>query len=130
MEIEKIVGLALVASVLAILVKNFRPEISIGVSVVTVGVLLAMISPYIKTIFNSFTELSEMIGLKGRYLTIIMKTVCVAYISQLGAEICRDAGENAIGTKVEICGKVIIAVMSLPMIFELFRVIEKIIEPF
>lgn len=128
MGIEKIIGVALVTVVLSVLLKSYRPEISLSISLVSMGVMFALISPYMKTALNSFVNLSEQIGLNIKYMVIVIKVIGVAYITELGAEICRDSGENAVGTKVEICGKIIIIVMSMPVIYELFEVIGEIVS--
>lgn len=128
MGIEKIIGIALVAVVLSVLIKEYRPEISVLISVSSVAVMFIVISPYLKTVMASFVNLSEQIGINVSYMIIVIKVIGVAYITQIVSEICRDAGENALGTKMEICGKIIITVMSLPIIYELFEVIGEVIN--
>ena len=128
MVIEKIIGIALVSAVLSVLLKGYRPETSLFISLITIAVLFGMISPYLRSILSSFVDISGQIGLEIRYISIIIKVIGIAYITQIGAEICRDSGENAIGTKLELCGKIIIIVMSLPIIYELFEVVGKIVN--
>ncbi len=128
MGIEKIIGIALVSVMMAVLLKGYRPEISLAVSLTAMAVMFAIISPYLKTALNSFINLSEQIGLNMKYMAIIIKVIGIAYITQIGVEICRDAGENALGTKVEICGKIVIIVMSMPVIYELFEVISEVVS--
>ena len=128
MGIEKIIGIALVAVVLSVLIKEYRPEISILISVLSVAVMFIVISPYLKTVMVSFVNLSEQIGINISYMIIVIKVIGVAYITQIVSEICRDAGENALGTKMEICGKIMITVMSLPIIYELFEVVGEVIN--
>ena len=128
MIIEKVIGIALVTVVLSVLLKSYRPEISLLISIISIGIMFVLISPYLKTTLNAFVNLSEQIGLNIKYMIIVIKVIGVAYITELGVEICRDSGENAIGTKVEICGKIIIIVMSLPVIYELFEVINEVVS--
>ena len=128
MGMEKIIGIALVSVILSVLLKGYRPEISLAVSLTAMAIMLAIISPYLKTALNSFINLSEQIGLNMKYMAIIIKVIGIAYITQIGVEICRDAGENALGTKVEICGKIVSIVMSMPIIYELFEVISEVVS--
>ena len=128
MVIEKIVGIALVSVVLSVLLKGYRPEISVSVSLVAMAVMFAVISPYLKTVLNSFVNITEQIGMEIKYIVTVIKVIGIAYITQIGAEICRDSGENAIGTKVELCGKIVIIVMSLPVIYELFDVVSRVVS--
>ena len=128
MGMEKIIGIALVSVIMAVLLKGYRPEISLAVSLTAMAVMFFMISPYLKTALGSFINLSEQIGLNMKYMAIIIKVIGIAYITQIAVEMCRDAGENALGTKVEICGKIVIIAMSMPVIYELFEVISEVVS--
>ena len=128
MGMEKIIGIALVSVIMAVLLKGYRPEISLAVSLTAMAVMFSIISPYLKTALGSFINLSEQIGLNMKYMAIIIKVIGIAYITQIAVEMCRDAGENALGTKVEICGKIVIIAMSMPVIYELFEVISEVVS--
>ena len=45
---------------------------------------------------------------------MLVKIIGMAYLVQFGAEICRDAGESAIGSRVELGGRVLILSLTLP----------------
>ena len=47
---------------------------------------------------------------------ITIKIVGIAYISEFSTQALKDAGETAIASKVELAGKLIITVMTLPLI--------------
>ncbi len=128
MEIEKIIGIGMTAVLLSAVLKNYRPEISVSLSVIAVAVMFALISPYFKTVTVFFLDLSRRIGIESNIMIIVAKVIGVAFITQIGAEICKDAGENAIGTNIEICGKIIIIAMSMPIISQLFDVVGKVID--
>lgn len=50
------------------------------------------------------------------YLNTVLRIVAIAYIAQFGAQICRDAGESAIGGKIELAGKIMIMFLAVPML--------------
>jgi stage III sporulation protein AD len=60
------------------------------------------------------------------YLNTLLKVIGIAYISEFGAEICKDAGENSIASKVELAGKVVIIIQAVPIITSLLDLIIKI----
>jgi stage III sporulation protein AD len=60
------------------------------------------------------------------YFTSVLKITGIAYISEFGAEICRDAGEGAIASKIEMAGKVIIIALAIPVITSLIDLVLKI----
>ncbi len=128
MGIEKILGIGIITVILSALMRSYRPEISPLISIGAVAIIFALISPRLKSVMVYFVDLSEKIGISSEHIIIVVKVIGVAYIAQIGAEICRDAGENAIGTKIEIAGKVIILTLSMPVIYNLLEVVGRIIN--
>ena len=48
-------------------------------------------------------------------------------MTQLGAELCRDAGEGAIASKIEFGGKIMIVALSVPVMYSFLEVVETVI---
>ena len=72
-------------------------------------------------------NLSENANLNERYMVIILKILGIAYIAQFGMEMCKDAGENAIASKIEIAGKALIMTVSIPIITGVAEIITKVL---
>ena len=58
---------------------------------------------------------------------IILKITGIAYIVEFGKNICIDAGQSAIATKLEMAGKVIVVVLSLPLMNSLISVLSGLV---
>lgn len=116
MEIFQIVGLALIAAVISIILKNQRPEIAIQISIVTGIIIFLMMALKISTVINLLQEFARKVNLDIIYLTTVLKIIGIAYITTFGAEICRDAGESAIASKIEFAGKILIMVLAIPVL--------------
>ena len=58
----------------------------------------------------------------------IFKTLGVCYITQIGRDVCNDCGETALGDKVDLAGKIIIAAMSLNIITQVLEMITELIK--
>ena len=58
MTIEKIIGIGIVAVILSVMLKNYRPEISVGVSVVTVAILFIIVSPQLQSVMVFFIDIA------------------------------------------------------------------------
>lgn len=128
MDIFKVVGLGLAAAVLAVFIKNWRAEIAIQISLVASAVVFCMMVPYLKTVLEMFRDISNRIGLDVKYITLVLKVIGIAYITQFGAELCRDSGETAIASKIEFGGKVIIITLSMPVLYSFLEVVETIVR--
>ena len=91
-----------------------------AVSVITGIVIFLQLFGYFANIISQLYNMTALSGIKSEYVSIILKVTGIAYITQIGSEICKDAGESAIGTKIEIAGKVLIAAACLPLVTTLF----------
>jgi stage III sporulation protein AD len=117
LEILQVVGIGIIASVVIVMVKQTQaPHSAILISmVVGIGIFLAMM-PQITMVVNILQELSERAGVNKFYLEIIFRIIGIAYITEFGAQVCRDAGEGAVAARVEFAGKIIIMVLAIPII--------------
>lgn len=128
MEIIQIVGIGIVATILVVLLKQSNlSEFAILVSIITGLVIFFMIIDKLKYIIDTLANLSRSINVEFTYFTTILKIIGVAYIVEFGAQISRDAGEEAIASKIELGGKIIIMVLSMPILLALIDLIIKIL---
>jgi len=125
-DILQIIGLALVATVLIAVLKANRPEIAIQISIATGIIVFAMILGKISAVVELLNSYAQKINIDTIYLSTLLKIVGIAYIAKFGAEVCKDAGENAIASKVELAGKVMIIVLAVPIITSLMELIINI----
>ncbi|GAB6087775.1 stage III sporulation protein AD [Alkaliphilus crotonatoxidans] len=123
MEIFQIVAIGLVATVLAILVKNQKPELGIYISLVTGFVIFIFVLAKLQSVIEILNQLANKISIDDIYLATILKIVGIAYIAEFGAQVCKDAGEGVIASKIEFAGKVLIMVMAVPILVSLMDLI-------
>ena len=116
MEIWQIVGLALIVTVISVVLKQIRPEIALQLSILAGAAIFILIISKIKIIVDLLQTLADQANISSYYLLIVLKIVGVAYLAEFGAQICRDAGEGALATKIEVAAKVGVIVLSIPII--------------
>lgn len=127
MEIIQIVAISIIAVILAVVIRQYRPELALQISVVT-GLLI-----FLAVIFKMASVLDALRTFTGRmnidtvYISTIFRIVGIAYIAEFGAQVCKDAGENSIASKIELAGKVIILVLAVPILMALMELIMEII---
>lgn len=127
MDIIKIIGIGLISLIIIIVLKQYRPEFTIYVSIIS-GILIIMLSmDKLTGIINILTTLSNKTGLNSEYLGILLKITGIAMLTEFAVSICNDAGESAIATKVDLGGKIIIISISIPIIVALLELIVKIL---
>lgn len=126
MNIIQIVSIGLVATVLIIILREERPEISILLSIATGVLIFIFIIDKVVYVIDVLKDLSNKANLDFIYFTTILKIIGIAYICEFGSQIAKDAGEGAIATKIELAGKVMILVISIPILMALLELIIKI----
>ena len=128
MEILQIVGVGIVATVLIVLLRQSnRSECALLVSLVTGIIIFTLILNKLKYVVEVLNQLVRSTGVEFAYFTTILKIIGIAYIVEFGAQISRDAGENAIASKIELGGKVIMMVLALPILLALMDLVVKIL---
>ena len=126
-EIIKIIGIGLVALVIAIILKQYRPEFAIYVSMVAGVLILVLIMDKFTGIINLLKSISDKTYINQQFLGILLKITGIAIITEFAVSICSDAGEKAIASKIEIGSKVIIIAMSIAIISSLLELIVEIL---
>ena len=115
MSYIKILGFAVISLTAVIIFRRMKEEYAVFISLFA-GIALTLtaisiLSPVILEITNFCN--SEHIT---PYIPVILKSAGVAIITTVGVDLCRDAGEQALGNKLELCGKALILSLSLPLV--------------
>ncbi len=126
-EVFKIVAFCIVAVCLILVIKEQRKEIALLLTIFTSVCLLIFVVFKIESIFDLLSTLVDKSGINKDFLFIIIKITIIAYIIEFGKNICQDASQTAIATKLEMAGKVIIVVLSLPIISSLVNILVGLI---
>lgn len=127
MDIFKIGIIGIIAVILAITIKNQSQQISLLISITTGILIFLIILPSLENVIEAIFDIIKKLDIGIGYIGIILKIIGISYISEFCTQICQDAGENAIASKIELGGKVIIMLISVPIITELLDLITKLI---
>ncbi len=116
MDMVQVVGIGMTAVLLTLVVRRSHPELAVQITIVVAGIVFFLVLDKLRMIIKLFTEMAHRAGIGEMYLIILLKIIGISYLVEFGAQICRDAGEGAIASKVELAGKVMILVMAVPII--------------
>lgn len=115
MEFPAVVGAALVAAVLAVTLREVKKEYALVLTLCCGALLLLWAAGVVSPALEELRSMIEATRIEGEYGEILMKTLGISFLTQLASDACKDAGEGAIAAKVELCGRICIVVLSLPM---------------
>ncbi|MTI84166.1 MAG: stage III sporulation protein AD [Firmicutes bacterium] len=127
MEIMPVVGLAIVAAVMGIVLKQSKPEVAVLLSITVGAVIFLAVLGKIGSVIDILKQLAGRAQISDIYLATILKIVAIAYIADFGAQICRDAGEGAVASKIEFAAKILVLVLAVPIVVAVLEALLKLV---
>ena len=128
MEIIKILGISLISLVLIIILRQYRPEFAIYVSIFAGILIIALVIDKLNGIVDMIKSLTSRTNINSKFLILLIKMTGISFLSEFGVNICRDSGESAIASKIEMGTKIIIISMSIPIISSLLEIVLKLLS--
>lgn len=128
MGIIKIIGVAFIVAITAILLKSTKPELSFAVTVTGVIIILLFIVDSLRNTLAFFTEIARVAGVENGLLKILLKIVGVGYLTEFCAGILNDFGSNSIADKVILGGKITVLALSIPILEGLLTMIKGFLQ--
>jgi stage III sporulation protein AD len=127
MEIVQIVGMGFVVTLLILIIRQQKPELAVQLGITLAAIIFLMVLSKIQVVLNVFQDLADKANISQMYLNTILKIIGIAYITEFGSQVCRDAGEGAVAGKIEFAGKIMIMVMAIPIIALVLDTITRLI---
>lgn len=127
MEFIKIIGIGLIALIIIILLKQYKPEFAIYISLLTGVLILLLVMDELSGIINLLQTFANKVSINSTFLKLLIKITGITFLSEFAVSICKDAGETAVASKIEIGTKIIIISMSIPIISSLLEIILSVL---
>ena len=126
MDIIKIIGVGITALIIIIILKQYKPEFTVYVSLIAGTIILFMVMDKLSGVVSILTSLTEKTGVGSTFLKVLLKITGIAILTEFAVSICKDSGETAIASKIDLGGKIIIISISIPIITALLELIINI----
>lgn len=127
MDIIKIIGIGLIAVIIIVIVRQYKPEFTLYISLLAGAIILFLVIDKLSEIINLLESLSNKTSINNEFLKLLIKITGIAFLTEFAVSICKDTGENAIANKVDMGGKIIIVSMSIPIISSLLETIVEVL---
>ena len=123
MDIVQIVLIGIVATLLYILLKDISPSYSFFIVLITSILILVIVIKQIGIIIQLLKSLGDKASVNAFYVETILKIIGIAYITELGSNVTKDAGLASVASKIELAGKIFILLLAIPIISAVVEVI-------
>lgn len=117
----------MIALIIIIILKQYKPEFVIYVSIIAGAIILFLVMDKLTGIIGILSNLSNKAGINSEFLGILLKITGIAFLTEFAVSICNDSGETAIANKIDLGGKIIIIAISIPIISSLLELMIKIL---
>ena len=102
MDIIKIIGIGFIAVIIIIILKQYKPEFAIYVSLAAGILILGMTFDTISQIVGVINDYTNKASINNKFVIVLLKITGIAILAEFATSICKDAGESAIATKIDI----------------------------
>lgn len=102
MDIIKIIAIGLISLIIIILLKQYRPEFAIYISLLTGVLILMFVTDELSGIVSLLESISTKASINLEFLALLLKITGIAFLSEFAVSICNDSGEGAIASKIEL----------------------------
>ena len=127
MSILSLAGLALLAAMLILVLRELRPAFvplaRVAAALVLLGAALSLYAPVLARIEALFAQTGA-----GEYMDVVLRALGIALICELTALLCRDLGEGTLAQGVELFGKLEILVLSLPLLDKVLEMAKELLQ--
>lgn len=127
MDLIQVVALTVLAAMLALVLKNQRPELALQMGIAAGALVLLLVADQLVGVIGEIEKIGRQFGLEGEQFLVVLKVIGMAYLAEFGVQICKDAGEGALAGKVELAGKVMIIAVSIPVVSSLLEMVTSIL---
>ncbi len=128
MPVFQLCAVAVITAVCAFILKSQKSDLLPLCVTAGGGMLVLWGFDYFSGRLKFIKQFSEQTNIDKSVLRIIFKVVGVGYLIELTASSIKDLGFESVADKLVLCGKIIIFVMSVPILQSLFGVIVKLIQ--
>lgn len=95
MDIIKIIGVSFVALIIIIVLKQYKPEFVIYVSIIAGIIILFMVMDRFAGIISLLQSIADKASINNEFLILLLKITGIAFLAEFAVSICTDAGERS-----------------------------------
>lgn len=127
MNIVHVIGLAVFAVIAALIIRQFKPEMALVVTLAAGCVILFVVLGSLGKVVEGLQNLAKNSGVQNGYMLPLVQVLGIGYLAEFGSSLCKDAGYASLASKVELAGKVVILLIALPIVTSLMQMIFQLL---
>ncbi len=127
MMIQSALAFCICGCILSLVIRQYQKPHAVLLGLAVCGILMFSLLPQIQEILDTAEVFFSRSGMNQEYFVILCKAVGITYLTQLGMDFCRDCGEHAVCTAVELFGRISLISLALPLFSMLVQIVLEVI---
>ena len=111
----KAAAIAVSASVLGLVIRRYNPDMEMLLILAAGTAIFAGVAALISPLITFIDELAASAGLSPALVSPVYKALGIAIIGKIVSDICKDAGQAALSSSVEICATLSALICAAPL---------------
>ena len=124
MDVQKLILFGMVAAVFALVLKSMKSEWGQLLSLAAALMIALYLLELCKEAGDFLLGIGRYVENASSYLRILLKAVGITYLCEFTANLSRDTGNSLIAGQIEICGKIAVLLLGIPILASLLQVLE------
>ena len=123
----QIAGLTVTALMIAKLLQRYAAEQAMLLTLLLGTGITAAAVTALAPVLQTIDSLMQSSGLDPAQTASVSKAIGICCVTQLAADVCRDAGESALASAVILTGKAALLLLILPLIEPLMQLVREVL---
>lgn len=124
MQTVEIVLICVSAALICTAIRMERPEIATGISIAVGLAVILLLCNGMKDLGSIKTQLEKLIKTDEELYGAVFKAAGIAIVSEMGAQICEDAGEKALAGRIALASRITMLWLCLPMLERMLKLLD------
>lgn len=128
MYVLRLCCIAVITAICALILKNHKSEL-VPLCLVAGGIIMFLYAfDYLTQSVEFIKSFTQNAGIDNEIVRIIFKIIGIGFLVEITASSIKDLGFESIGDKLILCGKIIIFLVSVPILNSTYKIIVSLIQ--
>ena len=123
----KTAAVCIPAALMASLLKKDSPAMAMLIAIAAGCLVIFTSAGALREIRDFMAEVAELGGISDTVLAVLLKTVGIAVISRLAADLCKDAGLGAAASGAELAGAAAALWTAMPVMRGVLHTVKELL---
>ncbi len=123
----KLVLLCITALFLIMIAGSIKREYGMVIAICVAMILFSYGVSQVSNMVAAIQEWEKNLGIPANYLSLLIKMIGLAYLTQFGVSLCRDSGHGAMANQLAFVGKISMVLVSIPVLKALLQTIGELV---